>query len=889
MLATHQFFSKFHPERYESFDTYQPTDEFLQIVRTLLPPTWCLRRGNKWFYTEPPDEHLPTQGWKIHVSAIPNNSEEILRKTAATCIHKRIAFKFSLDPTILSLSIDKIWPREASGKFITIYPHHEQEFRQVIEVLYTSLQGFIGPYILSDKRYKDSQVVYYRYGGIKDITILSPSGELQHVLQAPDGNLVPDIRAPYWSPPSWVSDPFDTEEEEDDGDPTLHNGRYIVRETLNYSVSGGVYLATDTVTEKDVIIKEARPATVVDSNGHDAFDRLQKEYRLLQKLQGLGITPDPVELFHDWEHLFLVEEYIEGTRLGRFITSSHPLFLKTDHNALATRTYLEQLRAMWVNIARGVEIMHEKGIVYGDLSVNNILVENAEAGKIRFIDLESSWEEGIDTPSPIGTPGFTSPTRKKEPSKKDDFYALGAIMLAMLYPITNLLDLDPSKKGIFLREIAGILGLPEQLRDTIEQCLSYDASQRPTPQQVVEVILNTPVQDIKTLRHETPSKHDLLAIVQSIANHIVASADVRRKDCLFPADPMVFLTNPLSVAYGATGVLYALSKMGQAIPQPLMGWLLSQPLHPEHYPPHLYIGSAGIAWALWEMGLQDMAIHLFETASHHSLLRERADVFYGASGYGLACLHFYLRTSNEKWLDQAVQIGDWLLQTRVEKEDSQGYCWPNKEGEAWLGYALGTSGIALYLLYLSLATGEKRFLHAGEQAMTFDLAHLRRTGEGYLSTPRGPTIAFENVLTQYWLDGSAGVATALMRFWAATKNPKYFETLTHLLPDVSRKYTSFPGLFRGLSGLGHVLLDAYTFTEDPQYLQEAYRTASGILPYQLHRPDGIAFPGEQLLRISTDFGTGSAGIALFLYRLAHTNEGQRAENTNFLLDQYLLS
>jgi hypothetical protein len=53
----------------------------------------------------------------------------------------------------------------------------------------------------------------------------------------------------------------------------------------------------------------------------------------------------------------------------------------------------------------------------------------------------------------------------------------------------------------------------------------------------------------------------------------------------------------------------------------------------------------------------------------------------------------------------------------------------------------------------------------------------------------------------------------------------------------------------------------------------------------LPRPEGVAFPGDYSQRISTDLGTGGAGIALCFHRLAHAD--QRQHNFNFLLDHLL--
>ena len=53
--------------------------------------------------------------------------------------------------------------------------------------------------------------------------------------------------------------------------------------------------------------------------------------------------------------------------------------------------------------------------------------------------------------------------------------------------------------------------------------------------------------------------------------------------------------------------------------------------------------------------------------------------------------------------------------------------------------------------------------------------------------------------------------------------------------------------------------------------------------FAIERPTGIAFPGENLLRISTDFATGSAGIGLFLDRLV-----KQGSEFNFHPDRFLL-
>lgn len=386
-----------------------------------------------------------------------------------------------------------------------------------------------------------------------------------------------------------------------------------------------------------------------------------------------------------------------------------------------------------------------------------------------------------------------------------------------------------------------------------------------------------------TFTLQTEGRAELLATVAGVCDYIRAVADFDRKDRLFPADPTLFVTNPLSLAHGALGVAYALHRMTGEVAPGVKPWILSQPLQSDRYPPGLYVGSSGIAWGLWEIGLPEVGLHLLKSTRKHPLLWETPDLYYGASGYGLTCLRFFGATKDQIWLDEAMAVGEQLLHMRTEKE--AGICWPDAEGNVWTGYGRGASGIALFLLYLGLAAGEDRMLQAGRLALDFDLSHVREVVNGPLSMRRGPITEGSNVVSHYWSDGSAGLATALVRYWAVTRDERYGALLARLAEDACRKYTSFPGLFRGLAGLGNLLLDLFDLTGDERYRHEAERVAEGILLFRVHRPAGVAFPGEQLMRISTDFGTGSAGIGLFLHRLACADD--RPGNFNFTLDQLL--
>src|SRR5262249_14422294 len=148
--------------------------------------------------------------------------------------------------------------------------------------------------------------------------------------------------------------------------------------------------------------------------------------------------------------------------------------------------------------------------------------------------------------------------------------------------------------------------------------------------------------------HREPEKpRDHRSLLDGIMEHICYVASYDRPDRLFPGDPKLFVTNPLSLAYGAGGVAYAIKKLTGSDSRPIIDWVLEHSISPETYAAGLYVGISGIAWGLLEIGEQAQAERLFELTFEHRLRDRSFDLCHGSAGWGMTSLRFFLETGNE--------------------------------------------------------------------------------------------------------------------------------------------------------------------------------------------------------------------------------------------------
>ena len=263
-------------------------------------------------------------------------------------------------------------------------------------------------------------------------------------------------------------------------------GRYVVLDCLGSGGMGVVYRAHDFALDRRVSLKLLRPS------GKDPESRRE---RLVTEAQALARVSHPnVLTVHDvgtWEdEVYLALEHVEGETLRSWLDRS-------------PRTPPE-IRGMFLQAARGLQAIHDAGLVHRDVKPENLLV--GRDGRLRVADLGLAITTGSD-PGPAretlrpGTPGYMPLEQHRgEPldARADQFSLAVAIHEALLghRPYGSR---GASREDLEARlgrgpavELPRTPAIPPRLRRALTASLSPDRSERPSSLQPLIEALAAP-------------------------------------------------------------------------------------------------------------------------------------------------------------------------------------------------------------------------------------------------------------------------------------------------------------------------------------------------------------------------------------------------------------
>ncbi|MEV0400236.1 class III lanthionine synthetase LanKC [Actinoallomurus sp. NPDC050550] len=828
---THTNFTISDPDFYDSLERMPDEKMRFAAASRPVPDGWKLEQLREWVYVRPVEAHLPDQGWKIHVGVRLDDAVAAIDIVWNYCMSRGIAFKFLRSRPMALMSNFKYAHRGSSGKLITIYPQDENELRTTLEELDRELAGFTGPYILNDLRWRNGPL-HVRYGGFTLRYCVSGTGELLPAIADPNGRLVPDERQPSFRVPSWVTVPDFIAAQQAAGSESDAEFPYRVEEALHFSNAGGVYRAVDLRTGKRIVLKEARPHAGLDRNGHDAIARMAREERALRLLAGRPFVPALVESARYWEHHFLGLEYIEGETLFRASGLRDPLI----HHSPGEREiaeYTEWVLHVVAQVESALRAMHGEGIVYGDLHSSNVIVRPDD--RIALVDFESSSHISENHRPGLAATGYAGPDTLT--GFDVDEYALACLRLAAFLPLTAMMQWGPRKALDLLDIIVDRFPVPADFGSVVARGLFPE--ERP----------------VAWRRRAADPGWD--SLFDSSVAGIVSSATPERRDRLFPGDINQFRYGGANLAYGAAGVLYALAAIGRADHPEFadhVDWLVSSCRGTPLPYAGFYNGLHGIAFALDRIGQPDEALTVFERALDMRDTIRSVDLFGGLAGVGLNVLYFAGRTGDRALLDEPLEYAARLA--RAVAEDHADLAPPERPG-----LMHGFAGVALFFVRLFEATGDPGHLDVAAAALRRDLEGCKEALDGlYVREP--------SRILPYLDDGSGGIGVVLHEYLRHRPDPD-FERARDLIRDTCRaEFVVLPGLFSGRTGLmtcARHLGDGHDAGVDVHLRRMFWHSVE-------HR-GAVFFPGDGMLRLSTDLATGSAGILLAVHMAVEGRPG----------------
>ena len=186
--------------------------------------------------------------------------------------------------------------------------------------------------------------------------------------------------------------------------------------------SGGMAVVYEAIQEplnRRVAIKALKPSIAIDSQFAERFER---EAHFMASLQHENIL-HVIDFLKDGRSMFIIMEYVDGIDLYDLLERSPRL--PADVAAIIT-----------LQLARGLDYAHFRGIIHRDIKPANIMV--SMQGDVKLMDFGIARHERFgdltETGTGLGTPSYMSPEQilGDKLDFRSDLFSVGIVLYQML-------------------------------------------------------------------------------------------------------------------------------------------------------------------------------------------------------------------------------------------------------------------------------------------------------------------------------------------------------------------------------------------------------------------------------------------------------------------------
>lgn len=799
------------PDFFAPLEVCADRDPLLRPART--PQGWTSSRAGLWTRWSPPGALLDDTVPPVYASAAIDRVQQVLDAFSAVCFKHGTAFKHVANQTVYRYLNHEDGSEAHAGKLCAGYPATAEAANELMRSLHSVTADEAGPVVSGGRRYRDSQVLYYGRGADPSRLVLRPDG----------------LRLPA-SEDGFMDAP---------GPPTLGMpaGYELIR-PVSIGVAGFAAAARRTADGSAVLVRRGARHAGLSDDGRTASDRLRAAWRMLSEVHAAapGLCPRPVEYIEDATYEYLVCELVPGRPLTMWMAANTPL---TDSGSTASdwARYHRRAEHLLARIEEDLRRLWAVGYPTEGVTARDVLV--GEGDSVRL----TGFVHGR-----AGEP--------RSPQAEAETVAVSKLAFLLLSPQTAVAERSADVLPHIHRDLTDRGPVPPALWQKATRFATVASVAAPTVASVTaqrDSGLPSP-DDIDGDEHGA-----LAGLRDRVAASILADAVAEDRWRAFPTVPQGYESNTIGVAYGLAGIVHALRRSQTDVPDRITRRLRDEALSQAHeLAPGLFVGLAGIAWVLADLGLADEAQTLLAVADRHPLVRESATLAWGAAGVAMAHLAVYGHTGEDQHVERAQE-----LMTLPESAALTDLLGPDDATGLWYG----RTGIAHAYQQLAAVTGDRAPWLRGLRLLHAELDRAKPgTGEEIMF----PASATDRRGMYYLYCGTAGYLRTACRYLAEEPDERLAAALPKLITkSAGMTHVAHAGLCQGLAGLGFALAESGEALGDARAHAAARKAARALFKHAIPDGAGVRFLGDLRMRYSSDLWSGSSGVLLFLsYLLA---------------------
>lgn len=344
------------------------------------------------------DVEIKGKFWKVHISPKIEDFEIVKKIVHKIAIEFGVTYKRVVDRDAMYLLSSVGVPASQIGKLITLYPSTVSIAKNLLNRLYDELKHYDGIEVISDRPYRDSKVIWYRYG---THTPLDTGKE---------------ERKPYFVLPENITDPFVSEDQFLTG--SIIQKQYTFIKILRRKGEGNIYLAKNK-TDEQVVIKEVRKNVYISPNIQKTAQK-EFEFQFISRVnnnKNLNI-PKAIEKIEEKYSIFYVYAYVKGNSLENF-----PALVRFMESTSKDKS--EILKNIILQLLNSIRELSFLGIDKLDIHPGNFIISN---NKLFWIDLDY-----CESQTPLfQTRGFWISQFSNETADIQNLRRLGLLILYLL-------------------------------------------------------------------------------------------------------------------------------------------------------------------------------------------------------------------------------------------------------------------------------------------------------------------------------------------------------------------------------------------------------------------------------------------------------------------------